>query len=159
MILKDELPRSVDAQYATGEEWRNKPRKNKETEPKRKQHPVVDVTNDGSKDQCWIPLHFEKRRGTFLGFSRQRRIWNQLPSISLIPFLCFQMTSLFLFQRLWTPPILLIFPTLSSQEMPSPPPSQRKQQPTGENSFRILPLIQNWSVPTLWSSCHNAIEV
>ena len=41
MILKDELPRSVDAQYATGEEWRNSSRKNEEMEPKQKQHPVV----------------------------------------------------------------------------------------------------------------------
>ena len=52
MILKDELPRSVDAQYATGEEWRNSSRKNEEMEAKQKQHPVVDVTGDGSKVQC-----------------------------------------------------------------------------------------------------------
>ena len=45
--LKDELPRSVGAQFATGEEWRNNYRKNEETEPKQKQHPVVDVTGDG----------------------------------------------------------------------------------------------------------------
>ena len=50
--LKDELPRSVGAQYATGEEWRNNSRKNEETEPKQKQHPVVDVTDDGNKVQC-----------------------------------------------------------------------------------------------------------
>ena len=49
MTLKDELPRSVGAQYATGEEWRNNSRKNDEMEPKRKQCPVVDVTGDGSK--------------------------------------------------------------------------------------------------------------
>ena len=42
--LKDELSRSVGAQYATGDQWRNKSRKNEETEPKQKQHPVVDVT-------------------------------------------------------------------------------------------------------------------
>ena len=47
--LKDELPRWVGAQYATGEEWRNNSRKNEETEPKRTQHPVVDVISDGSK--------------------------------------------------------------------------------------------------------------
>ena len=46
---KDELPRLVGAQYATGEELRNNSRKNEETEPKRKQCPVVDVTGDGSK--------------------------------------------------------------------------------------------------------------
>ena len=49
MILKDELSRSVGAQYATGEEWRNNSRKNEETESKQKQHPVVDVTGHGSK--------------------------------------------------------------------------------------------------------------
>ena len=47
--LKDELPRSVGAQYATRDEWRYKSRKNKEMEPKQKQHPVVDVTGDRSK--------------------------------------------------------------------------------------------------------------
>ena len=47
--LKDELPRLVSAQYATGGQWRNNTRKNEETEPKQKQHPVVDVTGDGSK--------------------------------------------------------------------------------------------------------------
>ena len=49
MILKDELPRLVGAQYATGDQWRNNSRKNEETEPKQKQHPVVDVTGDRSK--------------------------------------------------------------------------------------------------------------
>ena len=47
--LKDELPRSVDTQYATRDQWRNNSRKNEEMEPKQKQHPVVDVTSDGSK--------------------------------------------------------------------------------------------------------------
>ena len=51
-ILKDELPRLVGAQYATGEEQRNNSRKNEETEPQWKQHPVVDVTGDGSKVWC-----------------------------------------------------------------------------------------------------------
>ena len=46
--LKDELSRSVGAQYATGDQWRNNSRKNKEMKPKQ-QHPVVDVTGDGSK--------------------------------------------------------------------------------------------------------------
>ena len=48
MTLKDELPKSVDAQYATGDQWRTNSRKNEETEPKQKQLPVVDVTGDGS---------------------------------------------------------------------------------------------------------------
>ena len=47
--LKDELPRSVDAQYATGDQWRNNTRKNKEMEPKQKIHPIEDVTGDRSK--------------------------------------------------------------------------------------------------------------
>ena len=50
--LKDELSRSVGAQYATGDPWRNNSRKNEEMEPKQKQHPVVDVTGDGSKVLC-----------------------------------------------------------------------------------------------------------
>ena len=50
--LKDELPRSVGAQYATGDQWRNNPRKNEEKETKQKQHPVVDVTGDRSKIRC-----------------------------------------------------------------------------------------------------------
>ena len=47
--LKDELPRMAGAQYAIGDKWRNNSRKNEEKEPKQKQHPVVDVTGDGSK--------------------------------------------------------------------------------------------------------------
>ena len=50
--LKDELPRSVGAQYVTGDQWRNNSRKNEGMEPKQKQHPAVDVTGDGSKVQC-----------------------------------------------------------------------------------------------------------
>ena len=49
--LKDELPRLVSAQYGTGNQWRNNSRKNEEMEPKQKQHPAVDVTDDGSKIQ------------------------------------------------------------------------------------------------------------
>ena len=52
MTLKDEHPRWVVAQYATGEECRINTRKNEETEPKKKQCPVEDVTGDGSKVQC-----------------------------------------------------------------------------------------------------------
>ena len=47
--LKEELPKAVDAQYATGNQWRNNSRKNEETEPKRKQDLAVDVTDDRSK--------------------------------------------------------------------------------------------------------------
>ena len=52
-ILKEELPRSVGAQYATGDQWRNNSRKNEGMEPKQKQYPVVDVTGDGSKMRCY----------------------------------------------------------------------------------------------------------
>ena len=48
-VLKEELPRSVGAQYATGDQWRNNSRKNEEMEPKQKQHPVVDATGNRSK--------------------------------------------------------------------------------------------------------------
>ena len=47
--LKDELPRSIGAQYATGDQWRNNSRKNEEMEPEQKQYPVVLVTGDRSK--------------------------------------------------------------------------------------------------------------
>ena len=47
--LKDELPGSVGAKYATGDQWRNNSRKNEEMKPKQKQHPVVDVTGDRNK--------------------------------------------------------------------------------------------------------------
>ena len=50
--LKEELHRSVGAQYATGDQWRNNSRKNEETGSKQKQHPVVDVTGDRRKVQC-----------------------------------------------------------------------------------------------------------
>ena len=50
--LKDELPRSVGTQYATGDHWRNNSRKTEEMEPKQKQHSFVDVTGDESKVQC-----------------------------------------------------------------------------------------------------------
>ena len=49
---KDELPRSLGAQYATGDQWRNNSRKNEGMEPKQKQHSFVGVTGDGSKVQC-----------------------------------------------------------------------------------------------------------
>ena len=51
-ILKEELPRSVGAQYATGGQWRNNSRKNEGMEPKQKQYPVMDVTGDRSKVRC-----------------------------------------------------------------------------------------------------------
>ena len=50
--LKDELPKLVGAQYATGDQWRNNSRKLEEMEPKQKQYPVVDVTGNGSKVCC-----------------------------------------------------------------------------------------------------------
>ena len=51
-ILKEELPRSIGAQYATGDEWSNNSRKNEGMEPKQKQYQVVDVTGDRSKVCC-----------------------------------------------------------------------------------------------------------
>jgi len=52
MLLKEELPRSVGAQYATGDQWRNNSRKNEGMEPKQKQYPAVDMTGDRSKVRC-----------------------------------------------------------------------------------------------------------
>ena len=51
-ILKEKLPRSVGAQYATGDQWRNNFRKNEGMQPKQKEYPAVDVTGDRSKVQC-----------------------------------------------------------------------------------------------------------
>ena len=51
--LKEELSRLVDAQYATKDEWRNNSRKNEEMEPKKKQHPEMDVNGDESKVRCY----------------------------------------------------------------------------------------------------------
>ena len=50
--LKDELPRMIGAQYATGDQWRNNSRNNEKTESKQKKHPIVDVTGDGNKVWC-----------------------------------------------------------------------------------------------------------
>ena len=55
--LKDELPRLIGAQYATGEEWRGNSRKTEEMEPKQRQLPVVDVTGDRGKDRCCKEQH------------------------------------------------------------------------------------------------------
>ena len=57
-ILKEELPRSLGAQYATGGQWRNNSRKNEEMEPKQKQHPGGDVTGDRRKVQCCKGQYF-----------------------------------------------------------------------------------------------------
>ena len=57
-LLKEELPRSVGAQYATGDQWRNNSRKNEGMEPKQKQYPSVDVTGDRSKVRCCKEQYF-----------------------------------------------------------------------------------------------------
>ena len=51
-ISKEKLPRSVGAQYATGDQWRNNSRKNERMEPKQKQYPVVDVTGDRTRSDA-----------------------------------------------------------------------------------------------------------
>ena len=50
--VKDELPRLVGAQYATGDQWRNNSRKNEKMAPKQKKQVVVEVTSDGIKIRC-----------------------------------------------------------------------------------------------------------
>ena len=57
-ILKEKLLRSVGAQYATGDQWRNNSRKNEGMEPKQKQYPGVDVTGDKSKARCCKEQYF-----------------------------------------------------------------------------------------------------
>ena len=57
-ILKEELPRSVGAQYATGDQWRNNSRKDERMEPKQRQYPAVDVTGGRSKVQCCKEQYF-----------------------------------------------------------------------------------------------------
>ena len=69
--LKEELPRSVSAQYTTGDQWRNDSRKTEEMKPKQKQHPVVDVTGDGSKVRCCEEHDFI---GTWNVTSRQGKL-------------------------------------------------------------------------------------
>ena len=54
-ILKEELPRSVGAQYPSGDQWRNNSRKNEGMEPKQKQYPVLDVTSDRNRRRQWYP--------------------------------------------------------------------------------------------------------
>ena len=64
--LKDELPRSVGAQYATGDQWRNNSKKNEGMEPKQKQHPIEDETGDRSRVQCCKEQYY---RGTWIVMS------------------------------------------------------------------------------------------
>ena len=61
-IPKEELPRLVGAQYATGDQWRNNSRKNKGMEPKQEQYPVVEVTGDRSKVQCSNVQYCQKKK-------------------------------------------------------------------------------------------------
>ena len=72
--LKDDLPGSVGAQYATGDQWRNNSRKNEEREPKQKQHPIVAVTGDGSKGGCCKKQYCI---GTWNVGSRSNRRWQE----------------------------------------------------------------------------------
>ena len=69
---KDDLPESVGTQYATGDQWRNDSRKNEEMEPKQKQHPIVDVTGDGSKGGCCEKQYC---KGTWNVGSRSNMRW------------------------------------------------------------------------------------
>ena len=62
-ILKEEIPWSVGAQYATGDKWRNNSRKNEGMEPKQKQQPVVDVTGDRSKVRLLFTSNIAKEPG------------------------------------------------------------------------------------------------
>ena len=59
-ILKEKLPRSLGAQYATGDQWRNNSRKSEGMEPKQKEYPAVDVTGDRSKVRCCKETHWKR---------------------------------------------------------------------------------------------------
>ena len=76
-ILKEELPRSVSAQDATGDQWRNNSRKNEGMEPKQKQYPVVDVTGGKSKVRCYKKqfslIHGPNIPGSYANCSLQHR--------------------------------------------------------------------------------------
>ena len=74
MTLKDELPRLIDARYATREEWRNHSRKKEEMEPKQKQCPVVGVTGDGSKARCKEQYCIRTMNGGKLEMDKQNKV-------------------------------------------------------------------------------------
>ena len=74
--LKDELPRSVSAQYATGDQWRKNSRKNEETEAKQKQHPAVNVTGDRSKVWCC-------KEQSCTGTWNVRSMWSEVTQLCL----------------------------------------------------------------------------
>ena len=71
-ILKEELPRSVGAQYATGDQWRNNSRKNEGMEPKQKQYPAVDVTGDRSKIRLHRNLECQVHESRQIGSGQTR---------------------------------------------------------------------------------------
>ena len=83
--LKDELPRSVDAQHVTGDQWRNNSRKNEEMESRQKQHRVLDITGDGRKAWCckeqyWIGT-WNVRSMNQGNWKRSNRRWQEWMSI------------------------------------------------------------------------------
>ena len=71
-ILKEELPRSVWAQYATGDQWRNNSRKNEGIEPKQKEYTAVDVTGDRSKVRCCKEQYFQVLESRHIGRGQTR---------------------------------------------------------------------------------------
>ena len=68
--VKEELPRLVGAQYATGDKWRNNSRRNEVMEPKQNQHPIVDVTGDRSK----VRSYKESILGHYITFLKKIKI-------------------------------------------------------------------------------------
>ena len=71
-IPKEELPRSLGAQYATGDQRRNNSRKNEGMEPKQKKYPVVDVTGDRSKNRCYRNLECQVHESRQIGSGQKR---------------------------------------------------------------------------------------
>ena len=83
-IQKDELPRLLGAQYATGDQWRNNSRKSEETEPKQKQHPVVDVTGVGSKVRyCKEQYCIETWNGRSMNQGKLKVIRHELARVNI----------------------------------------------------------------------------
>ena len=82
--LKDELPRLLGAQYATGDQWRNNSRKSEETEPKQKQHPVVDVTGVGSKVRyCKEQYCIETWNGRSMNQGKLKMIRHEMARVNI----------------------------------------------------------------------------
>ena len=81
--LKDELPRSVGAQFATGDQWRNNSRNKEEIETKQKQHPVVDMTGDGSQVPCCKEILHGNLEVRFMNQGKLEVVKQEMASVNI----------------------------------------------------------------------------